>query len=130
MLSLDYIADYIESKMQCTTYVGKLYSGGSNNANTNVIAIYNTKSEQHTAIGGHRSYNYKGFKILVHCNKNYAESERFAFDAYELFADKRININELECIMQPRYSEPICVGTDNYGIWEFVVDVVAIYKEV
>lgn len=130
MLSLDYIADYVEKNIKCTVYIGKLYSSKNNVDNTNVVAVYSTEAEHHTAVGGYKSYNRKGVKLLVHGNKNYVESEQLATKVYELFTDKKVEINGVNCIVQPKYSEPVCVGTDDYGIWEYVINAKVIYKEV
>jgi hypothetical protein len=130
MLSLDYIADYIEKmNSECTVYVGKLYGGGNNVDNINAIAVYNAEAESHTAIGGLKSYDRKGIKLLVHCSKNYAKSEQLANEVYSLFDNKEIDINGINCILQPKYAEPISVGTDDYGIWEFVINVLVVYSK-
>lgn len=132
MLKLDNIADYIEKNniFGGRIFVGKLYGTKDNVSNEKIIAIYNAEAKSNTAIGGLSSYNHKAIKILVHWNKNYAESEKTANEIYQLFNNNEVNINGVNCIMQTKYSEAVCINTDDYNIWEFVIYVEIIYKEV
>lgn len=131
MLKLDDIADYIDAQnIGCNVQVGKLYGQGGNGENTNIIALYSAQSEAHTALGGLESYSHREVKILVHGGKNYSLSEQTAQNIYALFDNREINKGNIKCIFQPKYSAPVSVGTDDYGIWEFVINVRIIHKEV
>jgi hypothetical protein len=135
MIKLDDFADYIESEYinkaggDCKLFIGKLYGGGSNADNVNAVALYTGEIEKHTAVS-EKSYDNYRLKILVHGSKDYVKSETLSNDIYSLFDDVIAEINGKRCILNTEYSTPVSIGTDDYGIFEFVINVNVIYTEV
>ncbi|MPN32895.1 hypothetical protein SDC9_180378 [bioreactor metagenome] len=84
------------------------------------------------AIGGIRnsSYTGKGIRILIHWNKNVNESELKAQEIYnsinELTNVKIANKRVIQFKM--REPEPIYLGVDSSGIYEYVIDLEIIHE--
>ena len=91
-----------------------------------------TKQSRQVAIGGLSATKSarKGATILVHWNESSRESENTALSLYqaiEAAANAEIGHSKVSYIELP-YNEPICVGTDDHGVFEFVIDVIFHYE--
>jgi hypothetical protein len=115
--------DWLKEKVNCPTW----FTGGLRSADEKAIVIYNGKAYTNPmAIGGikNSSYKGKGIRILIHWNKDVKESELKAQEVYNSInglanvkiADKRV------IQFKMRDPEPIYLGVDNSGIYEYVID--------
>lgn len=96
------------------------------------IAIYNsTGSAPRIAIGGldNTSYTSKSISLLVHWGKSPSQAEAKAKEVYDsLFGQSAIIGGKRVIMFDMRTTEPISVGTDSEGIYEFVIEVNIIYE--
>lgn len=132
MLTMADIRDYIAS-LQITeddnVYVGKLDSKKEKS-----IGIYQRKAsgEPFVAAGGHEAttYDIKPLTILIHWNKHQGEAERAAFQLWESLrtaVDTVVGKTDIDYI-RPMVPEPQDVGTDDKGIYEYVIWIDMIYE--
>lgn len=132
MLYLKDIRQYISSlgvSEDDNVYIGKL-----DNKKQHSIGVYSRPGtgSPETALGGlaYTTHDTKRVSLLVHWNKNKDESEQ---KAYELFEKLRrvtsltIGTTYISCLrlMVP---EPQDVGTDDNGVFEYVIWLDLIYK--
>lgn len=120
--------DWLKTKIDCPNWS----SGGLRTTDEKTIVIYNGQAFINPmAIGGpqNSSYKGKGIRILVHWNKDVKESELKAQEVYRaLFgqggaiADKRV------IQFNMRDPEPICLGVDDSGVFEYVIDLEIIHE--
>ena len=109
------------------------YSGKIDGKKEQCIGIYGTTgAPQRLAVGGLSAtgYSVKAVSILVHWGRNSNTAEQKAQEVYDaLFGVSNVTIAGKRVIMfrmpQP---EPIAVGTDEEGIYEYVIEV-HIYHE-
>ncbi|MEE0740792.1 MAG: minor capsid protein [Emergencia sp.] len=77
------------------------------------------------AIGGlnQTSYRTKSVSILLHWNRNAAETEKAAFALYEKIISKENPVigDEKVYYIKPQTPEPVDVGTDEAGVYERVI---------
>lgn len=117
------IRDYVESLgVSESVYMGKLDSKPEKS-----MGVYNSKHQHtyQTAIGGPelRSYETRYVTILVHWNKSPGDTETAAKALFGLLAGTReatVN-NRIIKFIQPLY-EPQDVGTDEFGVYEMVIE--------
>ena len=132
MLGLADVRDYIATlgiAVDDSVYCGKLADKKDKS-----IGVYNLKQSRTPimAIGGiqNSSYNTKGISLLVHWNKSLRNTEEAAqqlYDALLLCRDVTIN-NKKILFIQHLHNEPICVDTDDNGIFEYVVECLFYYE--
>lgn len=121
--------EWLKTKINCPSW----FAGGLRTADEKAIVIYNGKAFINPmAIGGlqNSSYKGKGIRILIHWNKNVRESELKAQEVYnaihgltnaEIASKRVIKFNM-------RDPEPIYLGVDESGIYEYVIDLEIIYE--
>lgn len=132
MLRLTDIQDWIISlgiAQEDHVYIGKL-----DNKQQKSIGIYGRSSSgsPDIALGGLActSYDTRAVSLLVHWNRNKIESEE---TAYELF-EKLRNISSLDIgdthirYLRLMVPEPQDVGTDDNGVYEYVIWLDLIYQ--
>lgn len=132
MLPLKDVQDYIISlgiAADDHVYIGKL-----DNKKQKSIGVYGRPSngEPNIAIGGLdcTTYDTKSVSLLVHWNKDKDETERIA---YELF-EKLRNVSSLDLgdthinYLRLMVPEPQDVGTDDNGVYEYVIWLDFIYQ--
>lgn len=132
MLSLKDIRQYISSlgiAEDDNVYIGKL-----DNKKQKSIGVYSRSGtgNPEIALGGleHTTHDTKKISLLVHWNKSKDESEQ---KAHELFEKLRkvtsltLGTTYISCLrlMVP---EPQDVGTDDNGVFEYVIWMDLIYK--
>lgn len=90
------------------------------------IGVYQRKNPAPPirAIGQPSSYEVKPISILIHWNKNAAETEKAAYELYkQLMAVSSFEINGTRIYtLLLLQSEPIDVGTDDNGVYERVIE--------
>ena len=83
-------------------------------------------------VGGmeNKSYKTKNVSFLVHWNKSPTETEKVAIEFYEkLQKTEQTEINgHFIKFIQMVQEEPVPVGTDDNGIFEYVIECLIYYK--
>lgn len=109
-------------------------SGKLDNSKEKAIGIYNLKSNRSARkpIGGNecKSYETKSVSLLVHWNKYATQTEKTAIELYDALEDaKQITVNEHTIkFIELLQSEPVSVGTDDNGIYEYVIECLIYYE--
>lgn len=120
-----YLAD-IRNWLKRFNIADYYYSGKLDANKEKAICIYQRKStiEAVRAIGGKSSYNIKPISVLIHWNKNSAETEKAAYKLYEqLEAVSSFLLNGMKIyFIKLLQSEPVSVGADDNGIYEYVIE--------
>lgn len=123
MLPLSSIRDWIASLNVVSD--DHVYSGKLDAKKKQSIGVYNRKQEgmPRTAIGGNKKYDIKRISLLVHGNEYQRQTEALAFKLWEAIERaKNVTINNKSIyIIQFTVQEPVDVGTDDKGIYEFVI---------
>lgn len=132
MLSLKDIQDYIIGLG--ITDADNVYIGKLDNKKQRSIGVYSrqTSGSPNIALGGinYTTYDTKPVSLLIHWNKNKDETER---TAYELF-EKLRNVTSLSIgdthinYLRLMVPEPQDVGTDDNGVYEYVIWLDFIYQ--
>lgn len=108
-------------------------SGGLRTTEGKAIAIFNGQAFINPmAIGGtnNSSYKGKGIRILINWDKNIKNSELKAMEVYDyLHGLTNIEIAGKRVIQfNMRDPEPIYLGVDDSGIYEYVIDLEIIHE--
>ncbi len=130
MLSLADIREYISGLgIAEQVYIGKL-----DNKKTHSIGVYHRKGSGPpvTALGGpeQSSYDIRRISLLIHWDKDVRASEAAAYSLYEKLQ------NESSLVMGEtpvhflifQVPEPVDVGTDDNGVYEYVIWVDFVYQ--
>ena len=130
MLTLGDIRNYLAGLgIADQVYIGKL-----NNKKDHSIGVYHRKGEGPpvTALGGreYSSYDICRISFLVHWDKDARASERAAYKLYEKLQDvSSLDIGETHvCFLILQVPEPVDVGTDDNGVYEYVIWVDFVYQ--
>lgn len=122
MMTLKNVKDWMQKKIQANWKIG-IYD----NSKQKTICVRNlTSNRSKLSIGGlaNTSTAVKGVSIIVHWNKNPDETERVAQDVHALFYGNQPMIEGYQIVMcEIRSDEPIFVGTDEQGVYEYVIEV-------
>lgn len=119
--------DYIK-----TLGVADYYSIGKiDNAKEKSLGIYGDSTRRRIeAIGKNKSYSVCQFRILLHWNKNLAETEtqaRYLFDQLRYITDTDMSTMHVQ-YLDLSYEEPVFVGTDSNGVYEYVISGTIYYR--
>ncbi len=129
MMTLAEVRDWLKTKISCPQW----YIGQIDGNKEQCIGIYNTTgAAPRMAIGGleNTSTWVKAVSILVHWGKNANLAEQ---KAQEVFAALRgvtgaiIGGRRVVMFQMPQ-AGPVNVGTDDYGIYEYVINAYIIYE--
>lgn len=122
-----YLAD-IRNWLKQFNIADYYYSGKLDANKEKAVCVYQRKStiEAVRAIGGKSSYNIKPISVLIHWNKNSTETEKTAYKLYKkletvssfLLDDTNTKVYFIKLLQ----SEPVSVGTDDNGIYEYVIE--------
>lgn len=129
MITLAQVRDWLKSEITCPNwYIGKI-----DGSKEKCIGLYNVRGPApQTAVGGlgNSSYTIKTISVLVHWGQNADLAEQKAQEIYvALIGRSNITIGGKRVIMiQMRTSEPVSVGTDEKGIYEFVIEAHIYYE--
>lgn len=130
-MELGHIRDYIKTaNIAENYYIGKLDSKKEKS-----IGVYQLKkhNEYERAVGAEENdrIRRKGISVLVHWNKNAAETERAAKELFNFLKNtqpKTIIGNKEISFIQVLQNEPIDVSTDEFGIYERVIEFIIYYQ--
>lgn len=122
MIYLSDIRDWLKGfNIAENYYIGKLDSKQDKS-----LGVYQRKNPAPsvTAIGQKSSYEIKPVSLLLHWNKNAAETEKTAYELYkQLKAVSSLQINGTHIyILSLLQSEPVDVGPDDNGVYERVIE--------
>lgn len=96
------------------------------------IGVYgDVNSQRIEAIGKDSSYDKANMRILVHWNKNLKETEQAARSLYETLRYQNNFIIGTDTYIQYidlLQGEPTFVGTDENGVYEYVITLSLIYR--
>lgn len=103
------------------------YMGNIDNKKDKSVGVYGRGSISafKKALGGEDSYDTKEVSLLVHWNKSPSESEEAAYDLFN--AVKNITNADILFIKMIN-NEPVFIGTDKFGIYEYVIDFDVYYR--
>lgn len=125
MLSLEDVQDFIYSLG--VAEAGKVYIGKLDNKKQKSIGIYNRRATGPPimALGGYdyTSYALRRISLLVHWNRDKVESEAAAWALYQkLLTQSSLYIHGIfiSCLVL-QVPEPQDVGTDDDGVYEYVI---------
>lgn len=121
------IRDYIESLDIADYYsIGKI-----DNSKEKAIGVYgDSHARRVEAIGKASSYDIASVRILYHGTKNLNDTEAVARSLYEALryiTDTDMGTLHLQ-YLDLNYSEPVLVGTDENGVFEYVISGVVYYR--
>lgn len=133
MMQLKDVRDYIATLSIAED--GRCYCGILADKQDKSIGAYPLKRERAAVVplGGmdNSSCRIHGISILVHWNKSVTETEKAANDLQEQIQSCRnVTVNgQTILFIQPSYDEPIPVGTDENGIFEYVIECLIYVKK-
>lgn len=121
------IRDYLKTQIEADHYsIGKI-----DGTKDKSIGVYSDNSFARVeAIGRVKTYDRAGIRILLHWNKNMRETETVARTLYEnlrYITDTdfgSVHVYYLDLL----YGEPVFLGTDNNGVYEYVIACVIYYE--
>ena len=79
------------------------------------------------AVGNASGYGEKTIRILVRWGQNFAVAEAKAQEVYDTLSNVIILDGATTCIMR-NHHEPVSLGTDDKGVYEFSIDI-TLYHE-
>lgn len=132
MLTLKEIRQFIADlgiASDANTYIGKL-----DNKKQPSIGVYNLKPRagEQIALGGLKqtSHQSKAVSFLVHWDKSISNAEEAANRLYNALIGKRdIKMGDCDVLfIRMLQSEPVDVGTDDNGVYEFVIEIEIFYQ--
>lgn len=132
MLTLDDVRGYIGSlgvTVDRNVYIGKL-----NNKKDHSIGVYHRQGSGPPvmALGGndYSSYDIRRISLLVHWDRDVQASEQAAYELYEKLknvSSLSIGDTPINCIIL-QVPEPVDVGTDDKGVYEYVIWLDFVYQ--
>lgn len=132
MIELKEVREYLKSSGLADNF----YIGHLDDKKDKSIGVYqlNRSNEFFRAIGEPRNdtTKMKSVSVLVHWNKNAAETETAAKKVYNYIRDtapRTLIGNNVVNFMAMLYNEPIDVGTDDQKVYERVIDFIIYYNE-
>ncbi|WP_244832955.1 minor capsid protein [Clostridium sp. BJN0001] len=126
---LSEVKNYLKTVIDCPQW----YTGKIDATKEQCIGIYGIQGVKlNIALGGlnNTSYSTKGISILVHWSKNVTSAEKKAQEVYDcLVCNKNKIIGGHKIIkFDMKSSEPIELGTDDNGIFEFVIETIIYFE--
>lgn len=129
MLRLAEVRDWMKMQVESPAwYIGKM-----DTKKPECIGVYGVEAGAvpRIAIGGlaNTSYAMKGISILIHWGKNADKAEIKAQEVYEALFGRAAEIGGRRVIaFDMRTAEPVNVGTDDEGFYEYVVEATIYYE--
>lgn len=129
MLTLANVRDWLKTYGIAQHYfVGKL-----DTSKENALCVYSRKRSGSPvmALGGLPSYDIKAVSLLLHCSKNAVQTEQTAVKLFEkIRAERELNINNIPIYyIAMQVPEPVGIGTDENGVYEYVIEFDLYYKK-
>jgi len=128
MITLKDVREFLKTKIDCDNW----YSGKIDASKDKCIGIYNIQGgKPYIALGGidNTSYSSKAISILVHWTNNSNTAELKAQEVYNALFGQLGIIGEHKVIMfDMKTDEPVNVGADSNGIFEYVINLTIKYE--
>lgn len=125
---LSEIREWLKTQINCPQW----YIGKADTSVEQCIGLYDIQGPPpNIALGGlaNTSYSTKAISILVHWGKNANTAEQKAQEVYnKLFCQDAIIGGKKVIKFDMKASEPIGVGTDDNGIYEYVIPITIFYE--
>ena len=120
--------DYLKTLNVAQNY----YIGKIENSKEYTLGIYaDSSTPRIEAVGKDKSYGTFGVRLLLHWNKNANETEAQALSLFEQI--RYITNTDMSDIhiqyIDWDYDEPVFVGTDANGVYEYVITGIIYYKK-
>lgn len=97
--------------------------GKIDNNKEKAICFYNSKRTLSPVKAiDESSYKYKPITILLRYTKNQDTAEQMANSIYEFYDDRTFNIENKRVYAQHLYSDPMNLGTDENGVYEYSIE--------
>lgn len=127
MMTLADVREWLKTQIECLAwYIGKI-----DGSKEQCIGIYNIPGPKpRIAIGGlaNTSTAVKSISILVHWGKNANLAEQKAQEVYSALFGQTGTIGGRRVVMFQLRQGPISVGTDDLGVYEYVIETNIIYE--
>lgn len=129
MLTLSNIRDWLKTYSIAQHYfVSKL-----DTSKENALCIYSRKRSGPPviALGGLSSYDVKAVSLLIHCSKNAVQAEQMAVTLFKkIKSERELTINNIPIYhIAMQIPEPVSIGTDDKGVYEYVIDFDLYYRK-
>lgn len=99
----------------------------------NALCVYSRKRSGAPvmALGGLPSYDIKAISLVLRCSKNAVQAEQMALSLFEkIKAEENLKINDISIYyIKMQVPEPVAIGTDENGIYEYVIEFDLYYKK-
>ena len=94
------------------------------------ICIYSGRSAgtHRPKLGNESGYGEKTIRILIRWGTNYARAEEKAQQVYNVLSDKTIIVDGVTVCFIRKHPEPVSLGTDDKGVYEFSIDLNLYYE--
>lgn len=129
MMTLKEVKDFLKTQIEADNWKIGTYD----NSKDKTICVRNLTSNRNTlALGGlkNTTTRTKGISIVVHWNKNPDETERISQQIHDVFYGQHPLIDDKQVVLcEMRSDEPISLGTDSSGVYEYVIELWITYKE-
>ena len=131
MMTLAEIRDWLKTFNVAENY----YIGRLDNKKEKSLGVYSKPGggSPVMALGGlaNSSYDVRQISLLLHWNRNANETEAAARNLWDsLFCGTDIDVSAGSHIqyIQPAVPEPVAVGTDDNGVYEYVIEINIYYR--
>lgn len=129
MMTLKEVKDFLKTQIEADNWKIGTYD----NSKDKTICVRNlTSNRNKLALGGlkNTTTRTKGISIVIHWNKNPDETERISQQIHDVFYGQHPLINDKQVVLcEMRSDEPISLGTDSSGVYEYVIELWITYKE-
>lgn len=129
MMTLKEVKDFLKTQIEADNWKIGTYD----NSKDKTICVRNlTSNRNKLALGGlkNTSTRTKGVSIVAHWNKNPDETERISQQIHNVFYGQHPLINGKQVVLcEMRSDEPISLGMDSSGVYEYVIELWITYKE-
>ncbi|MCQ4833049.1 minor capsid protein [Hungatella sp. SL.1.14] len=128
-MTLEEVKDWLKTVVESPKwYVGKI-----NGNDKQCIGVYLTQGPvRPVPIGGlaNRTYDTRAVSILVHWGNDAVQAEAKAQELYDALYGQTATIAGCPAVMfDMRTDAPVGVGTDEKGIYEYVINFVIYYRK-
>ena len=119
-MTLKNLKDYFKTAFGWTDSIS---IGKIDNNSEKAVCFYNSRlaPAKISSVGGkaNKTYELKSVTILLRWGKNADAAEDKSKEIYDFFDERTFYINEKRVFVISRYEEPIDLGTDDKGVYEY-----------
>lgn len=128
-MTLADIKNFLKQNIECPNW----YVGKRDKNQEHSITVYPTQPPApRVPIGGitNTSYTVKAVSVLVHWGSLTTPAEIKAMEVFDLITGQQPMIGGKRVIkIDPRTAEPVGMGTDDRGFYEYVINFLIYYKK-